>query len=140
MRYLLVLLFPLFLFACSEEKQQSTPPADLIPRAKMVEVMAEVHLLEAAMQVSSVPGAQHREFGNHDVFAKFGVTHDQYERSIGWYSTQLEEFDRMYDDVLNIIRRKSAEEMGGRPVPQNGDSTKHQLKTPIPVGSLPSGK
>ncbi|TND08244.1 MAG: hypothetical protein FD123_2499 [Bacteroidetes bacterium] len=128
---ILFFILPFLLFACGEKKTAVPVPADLIPRDKMVEVMTDVHLLEAAMQISSVPGPEHKEFANYDIFKKYGYTHDQYERSIAWYSTRLEDFDKMYDEVLARISRKMAEEMGAKQIDPSKDKD---------TAAKPSGK
>lgn len=128
----LMLLFS----ACGSKEEEKVSimdePADLIEQEKMIQVIADVHLLEAALQYraprvqshapfsispveqtpapSALPAGQ-KTLPYYDVFAKHGVTHDQYERSLQWYMTDAEVYGGMYDEVINeLVRRQAVEQ------------------------------
>ncbi len=122
-------------------------PDDLIPRDKMVLLIADVHLLEACLQyriphttsrvpnimgpgqpeamqeavVTTLPTDQ-KAMPYYDIFKKYGYTHDQYDRSLRWYMTDAELYGEMYDEVINELIRRQAYEQGGVAPP--ADSTK----------------
>ena len=106
-------------------------PSDLIPEDKMILVLADVHMLEsvigykvpmtnAHMNPFSVSGniqtpppvpqkdTTHKPLPYYDIFAKYGYTHDQYERSIEWYALDAQHYGEMYDQVINELTRRQA--------------------------------
>jgi len=126
-RFIPLLALAFFFFSCSEETKE-TPPADLIPQEKMVPLLVDVHLLEASISLTQTPDPKRPVFGHYDIFKKHGVTHAQYESSIAWYSSQLDEFDKMYEEVLNELSRRQAREAAGPQPPQNDTSKNDTAK------------
>jgi len=119
-------------------------PADLIPQDKMIQVMADVHLLEASLQFrsphppsrqpfsitpvqeipQSLPSDQ-KSLPYYDIFAKYGYTHDQYQRSLEWYSMDPLLFGEMYDEVINeLVLRQAKAQSGTQTVKVPVDSAK----------------
>jgi hypothetical protein len=132
-RFALIALF--FLFACNQPKPDAIEkPDDLIPEEKMVQIMADVHLLEAALnvrspQVAHPPGPLTLEgkrdtilhaIANdpnakpaiewYDIFQKHGVTKKQYESSIAWYGSQPEKLNALYDEVITELTKRQLQE------------------------------
>lgn len=137
------LLFALTLFvsSCGSRKEEKIvlmeEPADLIAQDKMIQVLADVHLLEAALQyraphiqsrqpftispvepqtVMALPTDQ-KTLPYYDVFAKHGITRAQYESSLQWYMTDAKLYGAMYDEVINELVRRQAYEQGVEAVP-----------------------
>lgn len=137
------LFFLLLLFSsCGEKEETSTAisaeqPADLIPEDKMIQVLADVHLLESALsyrspgaptpsrspfmissneQVELPPAGSQESLPYYDIFAKNGYTREQYERSLKWYSLDAVKYSEMYDEVINELTRRQAKENAGQPV------------------------
>jgi hypothetical protein len=108
---LLLLLF-LGLAACNsgntENGKTDAPPADLIPRETMVKVLKDVHLLEATLAARKTAVGITDPVGDFDVFKKNGVTREQYDRSIGWYSKHLEEFKEIYNTVFDELKSEQS--------------------------------
>lgn len=125
-KFALLALF--FLFACNEAPVDAVPkPDDLIPEEKMVQVLVDVHLLEAALNVRTPQVSRpHRPItlelpkdtviraviadpnapppiAWYDIFKKHGVTKSQYEASMKWYSSQPEKLNKLYDDVITEL-------------------------------------
>lgn len=138
MRVSTVLFTLLLLFsACGSKDEENVAimdePADLIAQDKMIQLMADVHLLEAALQYRS-PRVQSRmpfsispveqapvdpaplpsdqkTLPYYDIFSKHQVTRDQYQRSLQWYMTDAKLYGVMYDEVINeLVRRQAVEQ------------------------------
>ncbi|MDQ3112412.1 MAG: DUF4296 domain-containing protein [Bacteroidota bacterium] len=127
-RFLIVAL--LFLFSCSQPEPEAVKkPDDLIPEEQMVQVIADVHLLEAALNVRTPqvvrpagpfpktlevprdtlikavivdPNAP-PPIGWYDIFKKHGITKERYETSMAWYSAQPEKLNSLYDKVITEL-------------------------------------
>jgi hypothetical protein len=134
-RFVIVAL--LLLFSCNQPQVETIKkPDDLIPEEKMVQVLADVHLLEAALNVRSPqvmrpsgplpktlelprdtviramvvdPNAP-PPIGWYDVFKKHGVTKAQYESSMSWYSANPETLNHLYDEVITELTTRQLKE------------------------------
>lgn len=137
MRIWSVLLTFLIVFTSCTPKEEVSKvvieqPVDLIPQDKMIQVLADVHLLEGALQfrsphvpsrspymggVNELPPAplptDQKSMPYYDIFAKYGFTQDQYQRSLKWYSMDAELYGQMYDEVINELVRRQAQEQNG---------------------------
>lgn len=124
--------------ACGEKEEPSTAiigeqPVDLIPEDKMIQVLADVHMLESALayrgpstpsrspfmvapteKVEIPPPGSQESLPYYDIFAKYGYTRDQYERSLQWYSLDPVHYSEMYDEVINELTRRQAKENAGQ--------------------------
>jgi hypothetical protein len=147
------LLFTLCLLASAcGTKEEEEPlvimdqPADLIEQDKMILILADVHLLEAALQYRAPHGQSRSPFSlapvetapvaaplptdqktlpYYDIFAKHAVTRAQYEQSLKWYMTDAKLYGVMYDEVINeLVRRQAYEQKNSSSVPAAGDSLK----------------
>jgi hypothetical protein len=132
-RFALIALF--FLFACNQPKTDAVEkPDDLIPEEKMVQIMADVHLLEAALNVRTpqvtrphgpltLEGPRdsilHTVVNDpaakppiewYDIFKRHGVTKKQYETSMAWYGSQPEKLNTLYDEVITELTKRQLQE------------------------------
>lgn len=119
--------------SCGEKTEEVVvsmeQPADLIPEDKMIQVLADVHLLESAItfrgpqtasrspfmvspneQAALPPAGQQQALPYYDIFSKYGYTRDQYQRSLRWYSLDATNYSEMYDEVINELTRRQAKE------------------------------
>jgi Domain of unknown function (DUF4296) len=102
----------LVLFSCSEEKEQ-TMPVDILSKQKMAEVMIDVHLLEAAMNLNTYR-FDPKTKGNSatfDVFTKNKITKKMYDDSFEYYTQQPEQLTEIYQIVLENLSKMQAKVM-----------------------------
>ncbi|CAN5122109.1 hypothetical protein BH09BAC5_BH09BAC5_19300 [soil metagenome] len=125
-RYLFIAFF--FVLACNQSQVVVVEkPDDLIPEEKMVQVLADVHMLEAVLTVKN-PQTPHprgpitMEFPKdtsiaslaenagsnstlalYDIFKKNDVTRKQYQASMQYYGSQPEKLDAIYDEVITEL-------------------------------------
>ncbi len=125
------LVVTLFLFSCSSAEKETLPePADLIAEEKMMQVLADVHLLEATLAIRSpqapnprMPMDPHRDttvraivqevmnkepIGYYDIFKKHGITRKQFEASMQWYSSEPARLNALYDKVIVELTKRQA--------------------------------
>ena len=99
-----------FLLSCSETGCRRE--RDILSRKIMIEVLADLHLAEG---VASSRGfaANHPRMDTLDfyspVFEKHEITREQFEKTIRHYTSLPGEFDRVYEEVIEKMTRKSAE-------------------------------
>ena len=95
------------LSACSTKPE---PPQDLLPQEKMVEILIEVHLLEAKIKNLSIRPIDSAKvvYAHYEklLFADFNITQDQYERSFNYYTENLPEFKDIYTTVVDSLMQR----------------------------------
>jgi Domain of unknown function (DUF4296) len=137
-KLLFIFLSALAMISCGEQEEKSVPlmdePENLIEREKMIQIIADVHVLEAAAglrapvppaRMPSVPGqpqpqlpapppppdvTQRQSLPYYDIFTKHRVTREQYQLSYQWYTLDPEEYGLMYDEVINELTRRQLED------------------------------
>ena len=108
-RILPVVLFCLFLFcSCGGDKprmleEQVDLPADsLISEPLMIQLMADVHVLEAGIQVERNHGIDPKgraEQLYEGLFRKYRITRSQFEKNLAWYRSDPDNFAKFYEKV-----------------------------------------
>lgn len=133
MRYLLICLVLLFSSCGGDEPELLRKPDDLLSEEKLVAVLTDIHLLEGALALRSggprvvqpgirrdpslqmtIPDNNKAPLGYYDIFSRNGITFEQYEHTMQWYSGHPEELFDIYDRVLIGITRRQAEELAVR--------------------------
>lgn len=102
----------LLLFACSDDKQVEIP-AGVLSQEQMATVMAEVHLLEASLNLNissaiTKGDAPDLQATTLEVLKKKGVTKEKYETSFLFYSQHPEILSEIYQQVLNNLSQLQA--------------------------------
>ena len=103
--YVLLILISV---SCQDLKK-TEKPENLIPEAKMVEVLTELSLVNAARnynkQKLESTGIKPEEY----VYEKFNIDSLQFERSNDYYTEQYDQYERIYDSVkvrLQVIKAR----------------------------------
>ena len=93
--------------ACSATNEV---PDDLIPQEEMIQLMTEIHILEAKIKnlnIQTIDSAtqvyQHYE---QLLFSDFGITSEQYEQSFNYYVDNMGEFKKIYDAVVDTLMQR----------------------------------
>lgn len=129
--YLLIPL--LFVFSCGKKQDvRADKPQDLIPQPKMVQVLSDVHILEATLHVIApgyanarpvnLPGIKDPSISPappvkdsmpyYNIFRKYDVTRDQFKSSMKWYCSNPEELNSLYDEVIvELTKRQATDQM-----------------------------
>jgi hypothetical protein len=97
------------LLACSEKKQ--VIPATVIGPDKMVSILTDVHLAQAAVSSYSVGDTLHFTIGDYmpAIFKNHGTTQQQFSSSLKYYSSNPSLLDSIYKEVLEELSRKEGE-------------------------------
>ena len=94
------------LCACSTD----TSPDDLIEKDKMVKVMIEIHLLESKVnnvRINPIDSTQavYNHYENL-LFKDLEITQEQYERSFNYYVDNPNEFEKIYNAVVDSLMER----------------------------------
>ncbi len=107
----------LLFFACAGKKPVGIPET-ILPKQKMAEVMLDIHLLEATMNLNSTaadkvpPG---NPTPNFDVLKKNNISKKQYDESFDFYSQHPALLNEVYDLVLNDLSKMQAQVLNSPP-------------------------
>jgi len=100
----------IFIFACS--KPEVKIPEDVIPRDSMIVVLADIHLIEATIQLKGLgrnDTLKEEAYGRYRyVFNKHKVTTSQFRKSLEYYRSEPEFFQKMYDEVITRLSVEQA--------------------------------
>lgn len=116
MKKIVFIIVVFFISSCSKEVKI---PEYVIPHDKMVIIIADIHILDGLFTVNNV----RRKFAKDSidyynaVFTNYGYTRSDFDTSINFYSNNIDEYDKIYEEVLNRlnemetnIKQESAEE------------------------------
>ncbi len=111
-RSVLALLIIMSCYACSRQEVQV--PADVIPRDTMVNILADMHLVEAIIQVRNLgrnDTLKAEAYGRYRmVFEKHRVNSEQFIKSLNYYRGEPAYFHDMYGDVLTRLSEEQAKQ------------------------------
>jgi hypothetical protein len=124
MRVLFQILCIFSLFACQkkEEKQVS-----ILPPSKMVQVLIEIHLAESQIpHLSRTPDSSYLLYKGFErkIFQKLQIDSTTYQQSYQYYLNHLDEFEKIYAQVIDSLVYREVNVNIGKPVKQNDTTAK----------------
>jgi hypothetical protein len=106
----------LFLVSCGTSENRTgklqIPKDSIIYKDTMVLILADVHLVEAAMMLKKNRGAKPADitgFYFNGIFKKYGISRARYNMNINWYRQDAESFRKMYEQVVALLEQKIKE-------------------------------
>ncbi|CAL65099.1 DUF4296 domain-containing protein [Christiangramia forsetii] len=108
-RNIIVSFLTLILLGSCQDLKKSEKPKDLIPEAKMIDVLTEISLLHAARNYNKQKLENIGVDPDTYVYEKFDIDSMQFERSSNWYSEQYNQYEGIYDSVkarLQIMKTR----------------------------------
>ena len=105
--YFFLLITMVLLAGCgnNEEKKVSIPD-NILPREKMAQVITDIHIAEAEMNLHSLPDSTSKTpISFRKIFEKDSITKQQYEESLTFYIDHPELLDKVYEEVLNEMSK-----------------------------------
>ena len=111
--WIAILLCSLF-FACGEKKDireaaNTVLPDSLISQEKMIMILADVHLVEAALLLERNDGQQAKDKpGDYyqGIFNKYRISHERYDQNLAYYRENPENFEKMYEKVIELLENR----------------------------------
>ena len=109
----LLLLIVSLLTGCSGKKTENpitgNRPDSLIPQGKMILILSDVHVVEAAFMLGRNDGADNstgEEYYYRGIFNKYRITRSQFENSMAWYRQDPENYAKMYEKAIVILENR----------------------------------
>lgn len=101
-----------FLQACQTKPDKVLPPANILSKERMTEILADVHIAEAKSRLGRIPRAAQDSValaGYYGVLEKHGLSREEYEKSFDWYTYRPEVMQTLYDDVIALVQEREEE-------------------------------
>ena len=112
------LIFPIILLlmlgSCDTNVIKTPKPKNLLSQAVMAEVLADIHIAEASIQmVNSEDDSIHQTYINYynAVFEKNQISRDDFKQSMAYYIKNPVLLQSIYDNVTEILSTKRGVKM-----------------------------
>jgi hypothetical protein len=115
-KFLALNILLLALFSCTGKQKDFSPlprPTHLLNKAQMAELLTQVHLLEAAVNLKN---AQNQSLNKrdslpyNDIFRKYNIDYAQFQENYKYYASTPKELETIYDEVITDLTRMQAVE------------------------------
>ena len=106
----LIAVILLTLFACNEEVE--IIPDNVFSREKMVSVMVDVQLVEAALSVNQLKGDEAKKAAVNyydSVMKQHNISKKKFDTSFKYYAEHPGLMEEIYDEMLNELSKRQAE-------------------------------
>lgn len=102
----------LLVFIACKNNNRTDAPENLIPRDQMVEVLRDMHLIEASIKLNNERKNNKEEYTYYYyqyLFDKYHITEEDFDISLLYYQENIESFDTIYADVISELSRLQGE-------------------------------
>ena len=114
LKYQITICLCFLLVSCMEKKEipsgdASIPADSLISSEKMIHIIADVHVVEAALLLErnqEVETKANAEFYYQAIFRKNHISQTRYDENLRYYSQNPSEFVKMYDKVIQELENR----------------------------------
>ena len=96
--------------AC-QRPEEPLQPADLLPKERLIPLIADLHLLEAQVEGSRLSPDSSRALylsEQKNLLSKRGVTDSAFQRSYRYYGIHGKDLDDIYGAVIDTLTRREA--------------------------------
>jgi hypothetical protein len=114
-RLTLAILLSTTLFACGDKKELpltdtvSMPADSLIAPEKMVLILSDVHVVEAAMLLDRNEGREPKHNPDHyynGIFRKYHISAGRYDQNLIYYRQSPDDFMKIYEKVISQVEAR----------------------------------
>ena len=104
MKRLFYILFCIGLIACGRKEPKQ--PDNLVPRDKMVHILADIHTAEARIESNMVypdTAMMVYTFAEKQIIEQHGVTEQDFRDTYQYYKDNLKEMDALYEIIVDTL-------------------------------------
>lgn len=110
----MIIMGCLLLLSCGEpsvikEIDPIVPSDSLIPKEKMIRLLVDIHIVEAALVVKRNETEETNDLAiqyYQAVFKKYGISRNRYDKNLKFYRQDPEEFGKMYEEVIRELTER----------------------------------
>ena len=103
MKKYFILVITIAFFACTN---RSKVPEYVIPQQDMVDIFVDIHLMDGLMTANRIRQKMIKKdsLNYYDIiFEKYGITQNDFDTSLQFYSRNINKYDKIYEQVLNKL-------------------------------------
>ncbi len=107
-------LFVIFVAGCAQ-KDTSRQPEVLLSEPQMVEILSDVHIIEADMNYLRSLGKERPELHTayyDQLFRHYGIDEKVLSENMDYYTRHVDVMERIMDSVLNRLTREQSRNAG----------------------------
>jgi len=113
MKHILYIIIGFLIVAsgCSNNKK-TDKPENLIHRDKMVQVLADIQLIEASIKLNNNRKLKKEEYTYYYyqyLFEKHNITQEDFNTSLEYYQAHISTLDTIYIDVVSELNKLQGE-------------------------------
>ena len=108
---ILFLVMSMLLFSCQSKKPEIVPTA-IIGKDTMVQMLTELHLIEASLAIKMTEKRKINALRNElkeKLYAKYGMKKERFYDSYNYYKERPQIIDSLYINVLTELSKKQAQ-------------------------------
>jgi hypothetical protein len=108
-----LILALLFFSSCRQENTKSyisIPQDSIIGQSEMISILADVHVIEAGLQIERSKGVDAQKLSAKyyaALYSKFRISEKRFRASMDYYKQDQGKFIRMYDEVIAELEKRS---------------------------------
>lgn len=102
----IVIIGLLFLLSISCNSNAVKKPENLIEREKMVDIIFDLSILEAAKSQKPIVLEQYQIESNAYIYKRYAIDSLQFANSVKYYAADIEKYHAIYDSVNKRIEKK----------------------------------
>lgn len=104
----------LLMVSCADKQENpaasgAMPPDSLISPARMVQILTDVHMIEAALLLERNEGLEPEDkpaFFYDGLFKKYNISRSRYDANMQYYADHPDEMTKIYDKVIQQIETR----------------------------------
>ncbi len=113
-RFMVVVALCILFVSCGEKKdipstEVAMPSDSLISSEKMVHILADVHIIEAALVIERTEGLVKKEKPGlyyRGIFKKYHISQSRYDENLRFYRQNPAKLSKMYDKVIEELETR----------------------------------
>lgn len=106
--------FYLLLFSCSQKEKTLELPQEVLNHQKMVALITDIEITQGYLKIhqavddSVIQSKAYKDKHYLQIFNKHGVSAEQFNQSVAFYSNHPVAFEKIYADVITAISEEQA--------------------------------
>ena len=102
-----ILPFLAFSLIACQGKNNENPPAVVVPKDSLIQLLKDIHTVDAASKQNFIPNNaenlyKYKEF--KFVLEKHGVSKARFDSTLSYYSSNASEFETLYEDLIKSMK------------------------------------
>ncbi|MCF8307488.1 MAG: DUF4296 domain-containing protein [Bacteroidales bacterium] len=105
---IVLLVFFLAMDACDNDRS-SSEEYKIIENDKMVDVMVDVHIIEATLRNKKISGDSLKKLTNNyyqTLFDKYNISRQDFDSSFAYYEANVGQLNNIYEKVIERLNKK----------------------------------